>query len=391
MPASPANRAVSCLLAPAGDGDSISRAAGECRERLGANPDLVIAFASSDHRPRLPIIIEALRLDGRAAKVVGASAEGLLGVGREWENASGLSLLFLSLPNTPVEILTCRRDLETSRHAGSAPAGFWLLADPLRCGTQGPLRDFNSRFPGVPAIGGMISGGPEERDLFLFTDEGLLDADFVAMSFGANVRIEPLVAQSCRPIGEPLVVTGSRAKVVHSIAGKKPYEVLEETFSSLDDALRHSAEGNIFAGLAVREEVDDFTTGDFVIRHIVGTDLREGHLVLDASPRVGQTLQFQLRDASVAKETLTRQTETIVSAHGFPFAALVCAGRGRGRRLHGSPDEDATILQAAFGPAPLAGFFGNGEFGPVAGANFRHDHSLCGALFYEGGVPEVGA
>ena len=49
------------------------------------------------------------------------------------------------------------------------------------------------------------------------------------------------------------------------------------------------------------------------------------------------------------------------------------------------------ILQTAFGPAPLAGFFGNGEFGPVAGANFRHDHSLCGALFYEEGVPEVGA
>lgn len=383
MPAPPVNRAVSCLLAPAGDEDSLRRTAGECRERLGANPDLVIVFASSDHRPCLPGIVEALRLDGRAAKVVGASAEGLFGVGREWENASGLSLLFLSLPNTPIEIMRHPRELEQSSLLDSAPAGFWVLADPLRGGFQGPLRDFNTRFPDVPAIGGMISGGPEEKDLFLFTDEGPLDAGFVAIGFGANVRMEPLVAQSCRPIGEPLVVTGSRANVIHSIAGKKPYEVLEETFSSLDEALRHSAEGNIFAGLAVREEVDDFATGDFVIRHIVGTDLSEGRLVLDASPRVGQTLQFQLRDASAAKETLTRQAEAIVAAHGGPIAALVCAGRGRGRRLHGSPDEDVAILQAAFGTAPLAGFFGNGEFGPVAGVNFRQDHSLCGALFYE--------
>jgi small ligand-binding sensory domain FIST len=383
MPASPANRAVSCLLAPAGDEDSVRRAAGECRERLGANPDLVIVFASSDHRPRLPGIIETLRLDGRAAKVVGASAEGLFGVGREWENASGLSLLFLSMPNTPIEILTCRRDLETSRLLDTAPAGFCLLADPLRGGIQGPLRDFNTLFPGIPVIGGMISGGPSEEDLFLFDNRGPLAADFIAIGLGANVRIEPLVAQGCRPIGEPLVVTGSRGNIVHSIAGKKPFEVLEETFSSLDEALRHSAEGNIFAGLAVREEVEDFATGDFVIRHIVGTDLSEGRLVLDASPRVGQTLQFQLRDAAVAKETLTRQAEGIVATHGRPFATLVSAGRGRGRQLHGSPDEAATILQAAFGPAPLAGFFGNGEFGPVAGVNFRHDHSLCGAMFYE--------
>lgn len=383
MPPSLLNRAVSCLLAPAGDVDSIRRAAGECRERLGANPDLVIVFASSDHRPHLPGIIEAMRLDGRSAKVVGASAEGLFGVGREVENASGISLLFLSLPNTPIKILHHPRDLERSSLLDTAPAGFWVLADPLRGGLQGPLRDFNTRFPGVPAIGGMISGGPEEKDLFLFTDEGPLDAGFLAIGFGANVRMEPLVAQSCRPIGEPLIVTGSRGNVIHSIAGKKPYEVLEETFSSLDEALRHSAEGNIFAGLAVREEVDDFATGDFVIRHIVGTDLSEGRLVLDAQPRVGQTLQFQLRDASVAKEALTRQAEAIVAVHGRPFAALVCAGRGRGRQLHGSPDEDATILQAAFGPAPLAGFFGNGEFGPVAGVNFRQDHSLCGGLFYE--------
>lgn len=383
MPASPANRAVSCLLAPAGDEDSVRRAVGECRERLGANPDLVLVFASSDHRPRLPGIIETLRLDGRAAKVVGASAEGLFGVGREWENASGLSLLFLSLPNTPIEILTCRRDLETSRLLDAAPAGFCLLADPLRGGIQGPLRDFNTRFPGVPVIGGMISGGPSEEDLFLFDDRGPLAADFIAIGLGANVRIEPLVAQSCRPIGEPLVITKSRGNIVHSIAGKKPYEVLEETFSSLDEAFRHSAEGNIFAGLAVREEVEDFATGDFVIRHIVGTDLSGGRLVLDAQARVGQTLQFQLRDALVSKETLNRQAEKIVAAHGRPFAALVCAGRGRGRQLHGSPDEDATVLQATFGPAPLAGFFGNGEFGPVAGVNFRQDHSLCGALFYE--------
>ena len=45
---------------------------------------------------------------------------------------------------------------------------------------------------------------------------------------------------------------------------------------------------------------------------------------------------------------------------------------------------DVAILQEILGPIPLAGWFGNGEFGPVGGVNYRHDQALCGALFYRG-------
>lgn len=380
---STANRAVSCLLASPWDEDAVRRAAAGCRERLGVRPDLVLAFASSDYRPRLAGLIEALRLDGQAVRILGGSAEGLFGVGREIENACGLSLLFLALPDASVETFHSRADLEKSPLLDTDPGGFLVLAAPLRCGIQGPLRDFNTLFPGVPAVGGFVSGGPEEEDLFLFTETGLAREDFVAVGFGGGIRIAPLVAQSCRPIGEPLVVTRSRSNTVQAIAGKPPYAVLAETFASLDEALRLSAEGNIFAGLAVREEVEDFATGDFVIRHIVGTDLSEGKLVLTSPPRVGQTLQFQLRDAAVAEAALKKDCEALVAERGRPFAGFVCAGRGRGCRLYGEPDHDSAILNEHFGPVPLAGFFGNGEFSPVAGVNFRHDHSLCGALFYQ--------
>lgn len=361
----------------------MKRAASGCRKRLGARPDLVLAFASSDYRSRLGELIEHLRLDGQAARVLGGSAEGLFGVARESENTSGLSMLFLSLPDTPMEMVRSDAELAESVLLDRAPSGFLVLAHPMRCGGQGPLRDFNTRFPGIPAVGGFVSGGPEEDDLFLFTEEGVLRETFAAVGLGGGVRIQPLVAQSCRPIGEPLVVTRSRSNVVHRIAGRPPYSVLAETFASLDEALRLSAEGNIFAGLAVREEVEEFATGDFVIRRIVGTDLREGKLVLGSAPRVGQTLQFQLRDAAVAQSTLMEQCKGIVSEIGRPFAAFVCAGRGRGRRLYGEPDRDADVLADQLGAIPLAGLFGNGEFAPVAGTNFRHDHSLCGALFYE--------
>lgn len=383
MSSTAANRAVSCLLPATWDDDAVRRAAAGCRERLGTRPDLVLAFASSDYRPHLADLIEHLRLDGQALHILGGSAEGLFGVGRECENASGLSLLFLSLPSTSMESLKSRGELEKSRFLDADPAGFLVLADPLLSGVQGPLREFNSLFPGVPAVGGFVSGGPEEEDLFLFTEAGMAREDFVAVGLGGGIGISAFASQSCRPIGEPLVVTRSRSNTVHAIAGKPPYAVLAETFASLDEALRLSAEGNIFAGLAVREEVEDFDTGDFVIRHIVGTDLREGKLVLASPPRTGQTLQFQLRDAAVAEASLTKHCKALVAEQGKPFAAFVCAGRGRGRRLYGEPDRDAAILHEHLGPVPVGGLYGNGEFAPVAGTNFRHDHSLCGALFHE--------
>ena len=383
MSTPPANLSVSCLLPASWDEASVQRAAGECRERLGTAPDLVIALATSDYRPHLAGLIEALRLDGRAGRIIGASGSGLFGVGREIENASGLSLLFLSMPDTTVEILDGRCELKKSRLLDEAPAGFVVLADPLLSGLQGPLREFNALFPGVPVIGGMVSGGPSEQDLFLFSGDGNLEEPFVAAGFGGNVRMEPLVAQSCRPIGEPLVVTGTRANVVHSIAGRSPYAVLEETFTSLEEAFRHSAEGNIFAGLAVREEVDDFSTGDFVIRNIVGTDLSDGKLVLTSPPRVGQTLQFQLRDAAVAEHSLRGELRRLSGAgEDAPFAGLFCGGIGRGASLYGDSGRDVAILEEILGPVPLAGWFGNGEFGPVGGVNYRHDQALCGALFY---------
>jgi len=381
IPTTP-NRAVSCLLASTWNEDAVREAASGCRERLGVRPDLVLAFASSDYRPRLRGLIEFLRLDGQAPRILGGSAEGLFGVSCEHENASGLSLVFLSLPNTRIETFRDAAGLGKSRLLDLDPAGFLALAHPMKGGVQGPMREFNARFPGVSVTGGFVSGGPEEEDLFLFTESGPEKSDFIAVGFSGGVRIVPLVAQSCRPIGEPLVVTRSRSNVLQAIAGKKPYSVLEETFASLDEDSRARAIGNVFAGLAVREEVEDFGTGDFVIRRIVGTDLDEGKLVLASPPRVGQTLQFQLREPVVAESVLTKQCEEIVAEHGRPFAAFVCAGRGRGRQLYGEPNRDAGILEAGLGRLPLAGFSGNGEFAPVAGVNFRHDHSLCGALFY---------
>ena len=56
-----------------------------------------------------------------------------------------------------------------------------------------------------------------------------------------------------------------------------------------------------------------------------------------------------------------------------------CNGRGKG--LFGRPSHDSALVQSHFDLAGLAGFFCNGEIGPVGEKNFLHSHTAALALF----------
>lgn len=374
--------AASCLVSSTFDADAIQEAARGCRERLSVSPDLVLCFTSSDYRAALPELVEILQIDGHAKRIAGASARGLIGVGTEHEDGCGISMLFLSLPG--VSIAREARTRNPGRAPNEAPpAGMVLLGNPLETDLSGILSEWNSLFPCRPVVGGLATGGPDPEDVFLFTEKGISDSPQLCLTFSGNLEIKPLVAQSCRPIGDPLVVTGTDKNQILSIGRREAFAVLEETFESLPDALQAQADGSIFAGLAIDEGVDEFEAGNFLIRHIVGADLERGRLTIADAPRVGQTLQFQLRDRESAVASLQRECDALADSERKPFASLLFSGQGRGRKLHQSENGDISLVEEALGTNPLAGMFTHGEAGPVAGRSFRHDHSLCGALFYE--------
>ena len=57
----------------------------------------------------------------------------------------------------------------------------------------------------------------------------------------------------------------------------------------------------------------------------------------------------------------------------------------RGQNLFGSPNHDAQTVQRQLGPLGLAGFFCNGEIGPVGEKNFLHGYTASLALFVKKG------
>jgi small ligand-binding sensory domain FIST len=63
------------------------------------------------------------------------------------------------------------------------------------------------------------------------------------------------------------------------------------------------------------------------------------------------------------------------------YGGCLCCCNGRGKNLFGSPDHDAGLVQKHLGPLGLAGFFCNGEIGPVGGKNYLHGFTASLALF----------
>ncbi|MEC4688425.1 MAG: hypothetical protein VST64_08990, partial [Nitrospirota bacterium] len=49
------------------------------------------------------------------------------------------------------------------------------------------------------------------------------------------------------------------------------------------------------------------------------------------------------------------------------------------------PHHDVTVLHERAGNIPVAGFFAQGEIGPVGGMNFLHGYTASVALFCEPG------
>lgn len=394
MSATPKNKTASCYIPSVYEASLMEQAAKACLESLGGDPDLVFAFVSSDYKRHLKDLIEVLKVYGHADEIIGSSGDGLIGVGEEGENISGASLLFLRFPGAEL----IRNEISESTIYKSADGipwnelvttgegesrGWITIANPINIDLDSWVRPWNSAFPDVPTFGGLASGGPEEDDIFLFNENGLTDDSLVAVHFAGEIRLGGVVSQGCRPIGEPFTITKVARNQVLTIGQRHAFEVLEEAYQSLDFEDRIVADGKVCAGIAMNEYVDDFKSGDFQIRHILGAKADKSALALGAYPRVGQTMQFQLRDKETADEDLRRQCKESIDKFGTPLGSLVFAGAGRGVSLFGEPNHDVGVIEETFGKIPLGGLFSNGQLGPVGGRNFVHDHTVSAVFFLD--------
>lgn len=385
------NAAASRLVQAPYSEELVKSTARELLAEVGGRVSCAFVFVSAQYRPYLTDFLELLQVHGHVPIIAGASGAGLIAIGEEAEGVEGFSALFMHLPETKLhsfaltaeELTQLSSPADWHRATGVGPheVDAWIaLGNPISLPLEDWLEEWNAAYPGVPCLGGLASAAPLSEDMFVFQDHRLVDSA-VALGFKGGLKVHTIVSQGCRPVGEPFTITGAEQNVIVTLAQRPAYERLSETFDALAANEKARAAGNIFAGLAMSEYIDEFKTGDFLVRNLLAADPQSGALAIGAMPRVGQTLQFQLRDRRSANEDLQRMLLEKTRAGLRPFASLVFSCNGRGQGLFRVPNHDAAALSEHLGPRPSAGFFCNGEIGPVGGRNYVHGYTASIALF----------
>jgi small ligand-binding sensory domain FIST len=206
----------------------------------------------------------------------------------------------------------------------------------------------------------------------------------VLLGVGGSVEVRSVVAQGAEPIGLPWAITECDGHVVNTIGFRPAMDVLVETMQELEVHTRDRARQNLLVGLAHDEYRDEFGRGDFLIRNLTGANRQNGSIGINALPRTGQTIQFQLRDAAAADEDLKARLagfKDSLDPSRTALAALLCTCNGRGMNLFKVRDHDARALEDALGQLPSAGLFCNGEIGPVGGKTFLHGFTASIGIF----------
>jgi small ligand-binding sensory domain FIST len=355
---------------------------------------LGLVFMSPRFFPHARPALEILRVHAQIPLLAGCSSQGLIVEGRELEEGAGLTLGLYALPGADLKAVHFRQEqveeangpaywhLET----GIEPDGTngWLaFIDPFHLDSEGWLRTWNEAYAPRPVLGGLASGGYAEQRTQVYLNGDVYEEGGVAVSVGGDVMLAGVISQGCTPIGETWTVTRVEQNIIHEIGNRPAYEVLAETFNALSPEEKRQARDNLFIGLVVNEYLEEFHRGDFLIRNLLAADPRSGSIAVGALPRAGQTVQFQRRDAAAATEDMT---ELLARARrqlegATVYGGCLCSCNGRGRGLFGEPDHDARMVQQRLGPLGLAGFFCNGEIGPIGQKNFLHGFTASLALF----------
>ncbi|WP_172657434.1 FIST signal transduction protein, partial [Mycobacterium tuberculosis] len=199
-----------------------------------------------------------------------------------------------------------------------------------------------------------------------------------------GMRGVPVVSQGCRPIGYPYIVTGADGILITELGGRPPLQRLREIVEGLSPDERALVSHGLQIGIVVDEHLAAPGQGDFVIRGLLGADPSTGSIEIDEVVQVGATMQFQVRDAAGADKDLRLTVERAAARlPGRAAGALLFTCNGRGRRMFGVADHDASTIEELLGGIPLAGFFAAGEIGPIAGRNALHGFTASMALFVD--------
>jgi small ligand-binding sensory domain FIST len=351
----------------------------------GAPVQLAVLFASAHFLDDAEMLVSAVSKEAGSPPLIGCVAESVLAGTRELESQPAVSV-WLGAEMEPVETFSmeflpsagggafCGYNFEEGIHL--------MVCDPFSFPADSLLTHLNEHVPGALVMGGLASGAVRPGQSRLFLNDTVILDGCVGARLSQRSQVELLVSQGCRPLGNPYTITGAEGNIIRELGGRAPVARLQQLARTLTDDDRQLLAKGVQMGLVIDEHKVDRGAGDFLIRAVIGIDPQSGALAVGDQVRVGQTVQFHVRDAVSADEDLRRTLEEGLAGRRVS-GALLFTCNGRGSRLFPEADHDAGLVSQVAGRIPLAGFFCAGELGPIGGKNFLHGFTASIAAFVD--------
>lgn len=377
---------------------------GELAGQLSAcevSANVVFVFLAEHSEETLVEVGKLLAERFPGAELLGANVQGTIADSEENETGPAAVIWLGELVDVELTShhLSFQRTSEGAAFSGSgdlldlsewdpAESAIVGLGDPYTFPMDVYLERLREEAPRLPVVGGMASGGAGPGLTLLMRNGELVNHGAVFLTLrnqraGGGQRFRSVVSQGCRPIGQPLVVTAAERNQIFGLGGQSAVEQLLRIYQQLPTQEQRMLQQGLHLGIAIDEYRDRFGLGDFLIRNVLQINQQEGYLVVGDFVRVGQTVQFHLRDHLSATADLKARMKQMLgdSLPQRPGGALLFSCNGRGSNLFPEPHHDARLIRELGGEIHLAGFFAAGEIGPVAGVNFVHGFTAS-ALFF---------
>ena len=368
-------------------------------EELGpaAPASLAVVFVSAGYASSFHEVPPILQSSFPDATVIGCSAAGVIGNGLEIEDRPAVALTAAHLPG--VRVTPFRAVSDTFPTPDDPPDSwvrlvgisaeerphFLLLMDPFSTPADELLSGLDFAFPDAVKVGGLASGGHGAGSHALYLGQETYRDGVVGVAFTGDIVVDTVVAQGCRPVGEPKRITKCHRNVLLELDGEPPITYLHQMYENLPSRDQTLVSGNLFLGIALDPllTLDSVRPGDFLIRNLIGADQERGVLVIGEHLREGQLVQFHVRDAATSAQDLQTQLARYVESVGreSPMGALLFQCNGRGMHLYGRPNHDSDLFREYMDSVPIGGFFCNGEVGPVSGTTYLHGYTSSFAIF----------
>jgi small ligand-binding sensory domain FIST len=383
---------------------AVQEVATMAQQSLHASADLAIVFISSAFASDYPRLMPLLREQLNVPYLIGCGGGGIVGTSpnlpeaQEVEREPALSLMLASLPDVEIQAFHLDEadlpDLDSPPErwteligvSGRSRPQFILLADPTTPGINDLLQGLDFAYPGASKVGGLASGGMVNCGMSLFYNYQHYQDGIVGLALNGNIVMDTIVAQGCRPIGQPYQIAKGERNIIVAVENESgseqpPLQALQNLLTQLSQADRRLVQNSLFVGVARDEFKQELAKGDFLIRNLLGLDPRNGAIAIGDRVRPGARIQFHLRDAQTSAEDLDLWLQQQARDERKAIGALMFSCLGRGAGLYGQPNFESQRFNRYFGDIALNGFFGNGEIGPVGGSTFLHGYTSVFGIF----------